>query len=968
MADNLAVKILISAKDTASGVLNKLKSTSAKVSAAILGFFSVAFFKQATDDAQAFEKQMSTVQAVSGATAEEMRKLEAAAKEMGATTQFTAIESAQALEELARAGLTAAEQVQALPDVLSLAQANGLSLADSAGFITKTIIGLGLSFSDSGKAADVLTKAAASANTNVQGLGSALAYAAPLANTLGLSLEETVGLLAQMANAGIDASRSGTALNSVMAQFIDPASKFKTELAALGINTDNFNDALKQLAEKGGAGNAAILALGTEAGPAIRALFNQGVPALEGLQKSLEDSGGAAKKAADIMSSNLTGAKRQLGSVVDAIKLQLGQPLLKPLTESIRSISSGFTELLNNGVIADVGQSIANSFANAIESGGQLIDYISDIYTELSDNGALTAFSQQFGNAFDATGNLIDTLKGSFVSLFNIVKSPDAPVSFGTAFVSVLTKIIASVTFLVSAFSTGLATIEAAFFGLSGAVASVYSFIIEGVGRVQSAISKITFGDVSKKWQEAADQSKLISESFAKSAEINFEKAGNALGSVSDNVKKFDASILSLTGNVEKSGAVIKETAKDTKELNKDLGDLANTANSAGSEMQVAMDKPKRSLNDLKIAQRAALDEYNNLKNSGTASAEQITRAWTVSMNATDDLLAAVNRTSSGFDEEKKAANNANDAIVAGANSSSNAQADLKGSVDSTTSSLKEQASAAKNAAEAERQLNDEFERNVESNRGSHTNNTEQFEERSNEIRERLEKENSNDGRRPDGQSSTKFSQSQNAQLSELSEDQFGEFQKRLDNQLRNNSGRLNQQSIQQSVDFILSELKEESKEHKKLSFGSEDSGLTQAQKDQIKITEANNRQQDSLGSATLLAFQASERKKEEDRQRKIEAQNKAEQANQEMQRLAGEQRARNVSDQQTKIEATYKTIQAAHQKAQTARNTDTNKIIKALEDSDQRASERNKDIIKVFTQRNESALDLIEKASRLST
>ena len=435
------------------------------------------------------------------------------------------------------------------------------------------------------------------------------------------------------------------------------------------------------------------------------------------------------------------------------------------------------------------------------------------------------------------------------------------------------------------------------------------------------------------------------------------------------------------------------KTLSDTElvQLKKSLTEAFDSAINKSFELEQAIaqidaNELERSFQNLGVTSSFALDQtarkaresFEIIKASGQATTDDLAEAFRgyakKAIEANDGVATEALKTEAAFYDVLITSEKATNSIVSGSEKSIVAQGKLKGSVDKVTTSFEEQAlaakkadEAAKNAAEAERQLNDEFDRNVESNRGSHTNNTEQFEERSNEIRERLEKENSNDGRRPDGQSSTKFSQSQNAQLSELSEDQFGEFQKRLDNQLRNNSGRLNQQSIQQSVDFILSELKEESKEHKKLSFGSEDSGLTQAQKDQIKITEANNRQQDSLGSATLLAFQASERKKEEDRQRKIEAQNKAEQANQEMQRLAGEQRGRNVSDQQTKIEATYTSITAAHQKAQTARNTDTNKIIKALEDSDQKANQRTHLIIQARISETDQLLERLERDARLT-
>ena len=140
----------------------------------------------------------------------------------------------------------------------------------------------------------VLAKGANATNTSVEGLAQALSYAAPVANSLGLSLETTVAIIGKFADAGIDASRAGTALNSILSQFSNPASKYREELAAAGITTSNFEAALHQLAAAGPAGSKAILAVGQEAGPALRALLNQGMGALDELKTRLDSAAGSA--------------------------------------------------------------------------------------------------------------------------------------------------------------------------------------------------------------------------------------------------------------------------------------------------------------------------------------------------------------------------------------------------------------------------------------------------------------------------------------------------------------------------------------------------------------------------------------------------------------------------------------------------------------------------------------------------
>jgi TP901 family phage tail tape measure protein len=423
---DLNARIIISAKDEASGVLSSLRDHAGKIATAIVGYFSFRFFKGATDDAAEFEKQMSVVKAVSGATGEELKKLEQAAKDMGDKTQYTATEAAQALEELGKAGLTSSQQIDALPQVLSLAQANGLSLADAAGFVTKTVNGMGLAFSDSARVADVLTQAAASTNTSVQGLGEGLSYAAPMAKTLGLSLEQTTAYLGKMADAGIDASRAGTALNSVMTQFLDPSTKFRSELAKLGINTQDFNQAIAQLAAKGKSGEAALLALGTEAGPGMRALLNQGIPALQDLTKKLQESSGAAATAAATMSDNLDGAVKGLGSSFDSLKLQLAQPILEPLKNAALWLTGKFQALTADGTISRLGEFIADTFnrgALAFEAFAEKIDFT-------AVGGAVSTFGATFKLAFNASIEIAGTLTGTIAKVYTSLNNNGAFTAF----------------------------------------------------------------------------------------------------------------------------------------------------------------------------------------------------------------------------------------------------------------------------------------------------------------------------------------------------------------------------------------------------------------------------------------------------------------------------------------------------------------------------------------------------------
>lgn len=366
-AKNLVLRLLITAKDEASSIFGSLQSKAAAVASAIAAYFSVNFLAGVIKDAGDFEAALSRVKAATGASAQEMAALKKAAEEAGANTKFTSVEAAQALENLAKAGLTANKAIAALPAVLSLAEAGDISLAESATYVTRTVSGMGVAVEEAGRIADVLAKGANASNTSVKGLAEALSYAGPSARSLGLSLEQTVGYIGKFADAGIDASRAGTALNAILSQFQDPASKFRTELTAAGITTSNFDQALRQLVVSGKGGEKAILAVGTEAGPALRGLINQGLGALDDLTKQLTAAKGSAAETAQTMGDNLNGALSGLSSAWDTVRKKLGEPALEVVTQGVKELTAAFKAAVDNGTVTRFGEAIRAAFAAGIE-------------------------------------------------------------------------------------------------------------------------------------------------------------------------------------------------------------------------------------------------------------------------------------------------------------------------------------------------------------------------------------------------------------------------------------------------------------------------------------------------------------------------------------------------------------------------------------------------------------------------
>lgn len=451
--------------DSANSAIGKVGVALAALGVGFATFKVAGFLSDAVKGASDFEQQLATVQAVSGATVEQMDRIKEASVELGKSTRYNATQAAEGFEILARAGLNTEQALETIPSVLALAQGNALGLSEAAGFVTKAVQGMGLEFSESARVADVLAKASASANTDVSGLGSALSYAAPTANSLGLTLEETAAYIGKFADAGVDASRAGTALNGILSQFGNSASSFKRELANIGITTNDFNEAVRQLAASGDKGQKAINALGLEAGPAFKALLAQGMPALDELTEKLNNAGGAAAEQAEIMNNTWQGAFAGLDSVWQSVKDTLGEPILEPLSQAFKDVGAVIGELIDSGKIEQLGTSIGEVFT---EAAVYIVDFIKNI--------DMTAVIDRVSSSLENLHGISVAANGGFQALsilFNGIKN--GVLAIGVALSMLLTVGVEVHKFFIDAGRT-----IANFFGFSSAAIDGYSESLGG--------------------------------------------------------------------------------------------------------------------------------------------------------------------------------------------------------------------------------------------------------------------------------------------------------------------------------------------------------------------------------------------------------------------------------------------------------------------------------------------------------
>ena len=300
-----------------------------------------------------FESAMSKVSAISGATGGDLDALNAKAQEMGAKTKFSATEAAEAFTYMAMAGWKTEDMLQGIDGIMSLAAADGLDLATTSDIVTDALTAFGMSAEESGHFADVLAKASSNANTNVSMLGESFKYVAPVAGSLGYSAEDTAVALGLMANAGIKASQSGTALRASLTRMIKPTDDAAALMEEYNLSMTNADGTMKSLGEvmnllrdnlgdlsEAEQAQVAATIFGQEAMSGMLAIINASDADFNKLTGAIYDAEGAANEMANTMLDNLSGQITILKSALEGLALQFGEILLPYIKEGVTWIQN----------------------------------------------------------------------------------------------------------------------------------------------------------------------------------------------------------------------------------------------------------------------------------------------------------------------------------------------------------------------------------------------------------------------------------------------------------------------------------------------------------------------------------------------------------------------------------------------------------------------------------------------------
>ncbi|MEW4566127.1 phage tail tape measure protein [Bremerella sp. JC770] len=285
-----------------------------------------------------FADKMAEVRAVTGATERQFGQLEGKARELGATTSYSASQVAEAMKYLGMAGFNPDQIMAGIPAVLNLARAGATDLATAADIASDVGSAFGLTADDLGHVADVMAVTASSANTSIEMMGETLKYAAPLAKAAGQSIEDTAATIGILGNNGIKASMAGTDLALIMKSV---GSSSKKALNEIGVATEaegkirGIIDVMKDV----GAATADMTQserlaffeknFGRAAKSAL--ILSESGDAMDDLRTKIGTADGAAAKMAETMDDNLGGAFRRFMSAFEGVQISIGKALEGPL-------------------------------------------------------------------------------------------------------------------------------------------------------------------------------------------------------------------------------------------------------------------------------------------------------------------------------------------------------------------------------------------------------------------------------------------------------------------------------------------------------------------------------------------------------------------------------------------------------------------------------------------------------------
>lgn len=627
------------AKTVASGMENTgrksaLIASGMTAAGLAVAAFGVAAVKMAAD----FDQQMSTVQANTGATSAQMDQLRAAAIEAGASTVYSASDSADAINDLGKAGMSVTDILTGgLSGALNLAASDGMAVGDAAEYMANALSMFHLKGSQASQVADTLAAGAGKAVGNVSDFGEALNNCGAQANSFGMNVQETTGVLALFAQNGTIGAEAGTQLNSMLMKLAAPSAEASNTMKELGISAydaqhhfvgmANFAGQLRK-AEKGltdeqrNQANATIF--GSYAIKAANYLYEAGESGVNKWTKAVSESGYAAEQAA-AKNNNLKGDLENLSGSMESLMISVGEGAQGPLRKMVQGLDtlvdafSGLPSGVQQTIV--VMASLAGVFGAVHKVAGNL-------------NGSTSRMANNIGLAIDPIQR-VKTALGSAQTAFQMFRASSMSASEQ-----------------MEAFGTSASKAQLKTAGFKAVGSSIMS-LLGGPWGIALTVAGVALSAFISQQQKAKAASEQLESALESGSDVASEIAGAYQDMSSGGVKlttwldEAGISLTDMTSAAMGNEAALKRVNKQIKEIDKPgIGGTAAAAiRKALKEESKAYDDASKKANEKSKAAKNAVDadgkSASAAKEAASANKELGSSASDASSQI-DDLVQAL--------------------------------------------------------------------------------------------------------------------------------------------------------------------------------------------------------------------------------------------------------------------------------------------------------------------------------------
>jgi TP901 family phage tail tape measure protein len=591
--------------------------------------FGVAAVKMAAD----FDQQMSTVQANTGATSAQMDQLRAAAIEAGASTVYSASDSADAINDLGKAGMSVTDILNGgLTGALNLAASDGMAVGDAAEYMANALSMFHLKGSQASQVADTLAAGAGKAVGNVSDFGEALNNCGAQANSFGMNVQETTGVLSLFAQNGTIGAEAGTQLNSMLMKLAAPSAEASNTMKELGISAydaqhhfvgmANFAGQL-QKAEKGltdeqrNQANATIF--GSYAIKAANYLYEAGESGVNKWTKAVSESGYAAEQAA-AKNNNLKGDLENLSGSMESLMISVGEGAQGPLRKMVQGLDTlvdafaGLPSGAQQTIV--VMASLAGVFGAVHKAAGNL-------------NGSTSTMANNIGLAIDPIQR-VKTALGSAQTAFDLFKGSSMSASeqmeaFGTSASKAQLK------------TAGFKAVGSSVMNLLGGPWGI-ALTVAGVALSAFISRQQKAKEAAEQLQSALESGSNISETIA-GAYQDMSRGGVKLTTWLD---KAGISLTDMTSAAMGNEAALKRVNKQIKEIDK-----PGIGGTAAAAIKKALKEESKAYDD---ASKKANEKSKAAKNAVDADGKSASAAKEAA-SANKDLADSASDASEGIDD-----------------------------------------------------------------------------------------------------------------------------------------------------------------------------------------------------------------------------------------------------------------------------------------------------------------------------